>query len=149
MRGPGEGGVIETAQLETPAVAVGARLQVPEESAGSPERGTVPDGNAAVPPACVSETVAVTEVGCPTTIGFAPKPTDVGVCRPATVMWKVRVADWGIGLVWSGALIVKSKTPEPVGGPEIGPPGESVRPPGRAPDTSVQVSRPLPPCAVS
>src|SRR6516164_8607956 len=100
VRGPGDVGVIETAQLETPAVAVGTRLQLPAERAGSPVIVTVPVGKEAVPPACASETVAVTDVVWPTTIGFAPKPTVVVVVRPATVMWKVCVADCWIGLVW-------------------------------------------------
>src|SRR5262249_52675686 len=64
-------------------------------------------------------------------------------------MWKTCVADCGVGAVWSVTLIVKSKTPEPVGVPEIVPEGESVRPEGSAPDWRVQVRVPFPPCAVS
>ena len=54
-----------------------------------------------------------------------------------------------VGVVESVTFTVKLNEPDAVGVPEIVPPDESVRPPGRAPELRVQLYGVVPPDATS
>ena len=86
-------GVAGSVQADDPA-PFGARPQLVAERpepAGVAVRATVPVGLEAVPPACVSVTVTVMDVGWPTTTGLGASTIAVEAVRAATVIEMVWV----------------------------------------------------------
>src|SRR5262249_37742059 len=123
---PAEVGVTLTEQVETPAAPGTSRQLEPERPA--PVSEIVPVGEIAVPLPCVSVTVTVTDVVCPTTTGFAPKAIDVALVRPLTVRLKVCVAFCGVPAVESTTWTVKTNDPEADADPAITPTADRVSP---------------------
>ncbi len=137
------GAVTVTWQLDWLA-PVGASVQLPPVTPPVPAMVTVPDGADAVPPASVSVTVSVATLPAVARTALGESDRAAVVCRALTASVSVCVAVCGVGDVESVAWSVKVKVPATDGVPEIEPP-ESVRPPGSAPDRSVQVIGAVPP----
>ena len=99
-----------------------------------------------VPPVAAS----VVEYAVPT----CPEETELvvtctGVTAAATVSVNDFVAVCAVGEVESVTLAVKLNEPDAVGGPEIVPVADRVRPPGKAPELMLQLYGVVPPVAAS
>jgi hypothetical protein len=112
-----------------------------------PATVTVPEGTAGVPAGSESVTVRVATLPMVARTVEGESDRVAVVWRALTTRVSVCVAVWFVGDVESVAWTVKVKLPAPDGVPEMTPLGERVRPPGSAPDTSVQVMGVFPPTA--